>query len=495
MDITPQLIRETTFHESLRGYNKEEVEDYKQRWAEAVAQLQGRLMEAIERAERAEARALAAAGRSESEDVLRRTLVLAQRTADAAVAEAQEQSARLVSEAQAKATGMLDDADGRSRTMVSEAEVEAASIRGQAEAVARALSAAAEDEARRAAESTRIELVEEIRVLELRRRGLLDDATALEHHTETQRRALHDKVASLQTVVAATRVNIDDELLRLRREIDERRDVLAASAEALQDEMRVRHLALDDSLTLLHAPLDDPDLLHAGSIPELSVELSALATGPAPPPSAESFAAEDDDDDEEEDDGFYVDDLAEFGDDDDDDDDDDGDESFVDDEAFADDEFADDDDDDEVGEVESDSAQALPGMTGYGDIVRPSEQRRSIQPSVSGPADDALEPARWEQPQFGINLAAPDDASGDRRDRLPAPRSVQRTPAPGRDRRRALRRSGVRRQGHEVLRTGRTDGAPPLRPPGLTDPTGRNPSHLRRGPLHSRRDERRVIPP
>ena len=36
MDITPQLIRETTFHESLRGYNKEEVEDYKQRWAEGV---------------------------------------------------------------------------------------------------------------------------------------------------------------------------------------------------------------------------------------------------------------------------------------------------------------------------------------------------------------------------------------------------------------------------------------------------------------------------
>ena len=139
--------------------------------------------------------------------------------------------------------------------------------------------------------------------------------------------------------------------------------------------------------------------------------MSALATGPAPPPSAESFAAEVDDDDEEEDDGFYVDDLAEFGDDDDDDDGDDGDESFVDDEAFADDEFAD-DDDDEVGEVESDSAQALPGMTGYGDVVRPSEQRRSIQPSVSGPADDALEPALWEQPQFGINLAAPDDASG-----------------------------------------------------------------------------------
>jgi hypothetical protein len=52
----------------------------------------------------------------------------------------------------------------------------------------------------------------------------------------------------------------------------------------------------------------------------------------------------------------------------------------------------------------------LPGMAGAADNVRPSEQRRAIQPTVSAPADDALEPARWEQPQFGINLAPRDDA-------------------------------------------------------------------------------------
>ena len=32
-----------------------------------------------------------------------------------------------------------------------------------------------------------------------------------------------------------------------------------------------------------------------------------------------------------------------------------------------------------------------------------------MQPPVSTPDDDALEPARWEQPQFGINLAPADD--------------------------------------------------------------------------------------
>jgi DivIVA domain-containing protein len=383
MDITPQLIRETTFHESLRGYNKEEVEDYKQRWAEAVAQLQGRLMEAIERAERAEARALAAAGRSESEDVLRRTLVLAQRTADAAVAEAQEQSARLVSEAQAKATGMLDDADARSRNMVAEAEVDAATIRGQAEAVARALSAAAEDEARRAAESTRLALVEEIHSLETRRRGLLDDATALERHTDEQRRSLHDQLESLQTVVTAARVSVADELAELRRQIDERRDALAASADALHDEVLARHRALDDGLARLRAPLDDPALLHPGPIPELSVELTPQALAPAPPPPAESFAADDEDDE------FFADDVADF----DAEDDDEYDEELR----------ADFDDDDEEDDDDVESAGA-----GRADGVRPSEQRRAIE-STSSEIDDALEHARWDQPQFGLNLA-PDDA-------------------------------------------------------------------------------------
>ena len=154
-------------------------------------------------------------------------------------------------------------------------------------------------------------------------------------------------------------------------------------------------------------------MLHTGPVPELSVELSAIATAPAPPPSADSFGAEVDDDDD--DDEYYVDDLAEV-----DDEEDDGDVAFADDEIYDDD--VDDDDDDEVDQSDDESAQALPGMAGFSENLRPSEQRRSIQPDVSGPAEDALEPARWEQPQFGINLTPPDDA--------PSPRPPRRARGP-----------------------------------------------------------------
>jgi hypothetical protein len=122
--------------------------------------------------------------------------------------------------------------------------------------------------------------------------------------------------------------------------------------------------------------------------------LTPIATAPAPPPSADSYAAEDDDDDEG--DEYFVDDLAEFDDEDDDDDMFDG-------------EIYDDEDGDEYEQADDESAHALPGMAAPPDNLRPSGQRRSIQPNVSGSADDALEPARWEQPQFGINLASSDD--------------------------------------------------------------------------------------
>jgi len=98
-----------------------------------------------------------------------------------------------------------------------------------------------------------------------------------------------------------------------------RRDALAASTEALHGEVLARHAALDDGLLRLRAPLDDPDLLRAGPVPELSVELSPLAKGPAAPPAPEAFAADADDadDDDEEGDEFYLDDRADYDDDDD----------------------------------------------------------------------------------------------------------------------------------------------------------------------------------
>ena len=123
MELTPKLLTdEVDFRVAYRGYDRDEVDDFLERVAVAVGQLQAQLGEAVERARGADARVQAAqreaeeakrhAARAQStqpapaavpaaapvaeppavssretEDLneeLRRTLVLAQRTADAA---------------------------------------------------------------------------------------------------------------------------------------------------------------------------------------------------------------------------------------------------------------------------------------------------------------------------------------------------------------------------------------------------------------------------
>ena len=51
MDITPQVINEVEFRQKVRGYDPDEVDDFLERMAVAVGQLQERLREAAERAE------------------------------------------------------------------------------------------------------------------------------------------------------------------------------------------------------------------------------------------------------------------------------------------------------------------------------------------------------------------------------------------------------------------------------------------------------------
>jgi hypothetical protein len=165
----------------------------------------------------------------------------------------------------------------------------------------------------------------------------------------------------------------------------------------LHDEVLARHRALDDGLATLRAPLDDPALLHAQPIPELSVELTPMPLAPAPPPPGESFAADHEDDDAVAD---FDDDVADF---------DEGDEY---DDYGDEDDDEDEDDDDRV-------ATASPGGLAWADSVRPSEQRKSIDDSAGGEADP-LEHARWDQPQFGLNL--PPEQPGEN---LPQP---ERTP-------------------------------------------------------------------
>jgi cell division initiation protein len=112
MDVSPKTLREVEFREKMRGYHPEDVDHFLEQVASGVEVLQDRLRQAVERAQRAEAAAAEAGGNDEA---LRKTLVLAQRTADLAVQEAREQAARILAGAEQQAQAMLVDAEERGR--------------------------------------------------------------------------------------------------------------------------------------------------------------------------------------------------------------------------------------------------------------------------------------------------------------------------------------------------------------------------------------------
>ncbi len=108
MDVTPRELRDIDIRERLGGYNKDDVDDLLERAAARIEGLEGQLRAAQSQVEASSADT----GKTrETEEMLHRTLLLAQRAADEAVAEAQT-----------KARQILDDAESKSRSMLNEAE-------------------------------------------------------------------------------------------------------------------------------------------------------------------------------------------------------------------------------------------------------------------------------------------------------------------------------------------------------------------------------------
>jgi cell division initiation protein len=109
MELSPELLTNVTFGEQFRGYREDEVDDFLERVAAAVADLLGRLREAERRAGEAE-RALA---EQAANDEIRRTLLLAQRTAATAVDEAKAEAARILTTAETDAAEQIAAAESR----------------------------------------------------------------------------------------------------------------------------------------------------------------------------------------------------------------------------------------------------------------------------------------------------------------------------------------------------------------------------------------------
>jgi cell division initiation protein len=110
-------VRQATFREKMRGYHPQDVDAFLDQVAFAFDELEARLTDAEERAARATGDVAVVVA---DDDTVRRTLTLAQRTAELAIAEAERQAAVLVDAAQAEA-----------EALVRQAEAEAAEIKAR----------------------------------------------------------------------------------------------------------------------------------------------------------------------------------------------------------------------------------------------------------------------------------------------------------------------------------------------------------------------------
>ena len=115
LDLSPKTLREVEFREKLRGYHPDDVDDFLERVAAGLETLLDRLREANDRANRLEARAT---DRIDDDDSLKRTLVLAQRTADLAVQEAQETAAKTLADAEEEARALLTRAESHANELL-----------------------------------------------------------------------------------------------------------------------------------------------------------------------------------------------------------------------------------------------------------------------------------------------------------------------------------------------------------------------------------------
>jgi len=143
MEITPRKLRDVEIREAFRGYSRDEVNELLERAAATLDAANERVQQMSERLSTVQSET---GHTRETEDILHRTLLLAQRAADEAV-----------NEAGAKARQMVDDAEIQSRRVIADAEADA----------------------RRRGESERRRLEEEVLDLATRRDALLADVEAL----------------------------------------------------------------------------------------------------------------------------------------------------------------------------------------------------------------------------------------------------------------------------------------------------------------------------
>ena len=195
MELSPQSVSSTTFKIVKKGYDPEQVSSYLSALGSSIeetqnqaAAMEARARAAIARLQEMTAQAAAAEAApapssvapAADADTISRTLLLAQRTADATVAEATAEAARLTSAAEDQANKLVDGA----------------------QEIVNRLHDEAKSEARRAGDAERVQVESEVQSLLARRAFLLGDVEQLEQHIVSQRERVREVSGLLGDIVS-----------------------------------------------------------------------------------------------------------------------------------------------------------------------------------------------------------------------------------------------------------------------------------------------------
>lgn len=110
MELDARSIHTKQFHDAWRGYNQEEVDDFLDRVAEALERVQRENAQLNDRIDELEA--LVAQAR-DAEEVLKKTLVNAQRAAEEAIETARSKAEKMIAEAESRARRQNEEAGRR----------------------------------------------------------------------------------------------------------------------------------------------------------------------------------------------------------------------------------------------------------------------------------------------------------------------------------------------------------------------------------------------
>ncbi len=250
MELSPQAIRSIGFALVKKGYDPDQVDAFRDEIASVVetAHNQAIAMEARARAAVAKLHEVsqnaperAHEGFSANDnDVITRTLALAQRAADTTIAEAHSEAESLVAQSRDEAERLLENARALAAKTIEDSRADA----------------------RRAVEGDRVQAENELQSLLARRDFLLSDVDHLEQHLLAQRERLRDAAVALQEMVdrvpaglgeirrpllsASAEPAADAPVVPARREVAESHD--ASAADRASDPGAAEHVTIFDDL-------------------------------------------------------------------------------------------------------------------------------------------------------------------------------------------------------------------------------------------------------